>query len=113
MTGTGVGPELVSLDGVAAGDVTFDVSTFAGTAFAGGDFTHVIQLLWSGNWRIEARHRWDGTTVSAGLPRAGLSHRLAPGGTEILHALHLDHARPCLALHLQGNFLSGGAAADG
>jgi len=44
-----------------------------------GEVTHVFQVLWSGNWRIETRTRWDGTTVSAGLPRAGLCHRLRPG----------------------------------
>lgn len=44
-----------------------------------GEVTHVFQVLWSGNWRIETRTRWDGTTVSVGLPRAGLCHRLRPG----------------------------------
>ncbi len=49
-----------------------------------GEVTHVIQVLWSGNWRIETRSRWDGTTVSAGLPRTGFCHRLGPGATMTL-----------------------------
>jgi alpha-galactosidase len=46
-----------------------------------GDVTHIIQVLWSGNWRIEARRRWDGTAISAGLPRTGFCHTLPPGAT--------------------------------
>ena len=60
-----------------------------------GDVTHVIQVLWSGNWRIEARRRWDGTGISAGLPRAGFAHTLREGESLTLPEV--------LAIRVQGD----------
>jgi alpha-galactosidase len=48
-------------------------------ALEGPDGAHVAELLWSGNWRLQARMRPGATTLSGGLNEWGFAHALAPG----------------------------------
>ena len=57
----------------------------------GQDGVHLYQLLWSGNWSIEARIRPATTTVAGGLNAWGLSHRLAAGEQFALPEALLGH----------------------
>ena len=43
--------------------------------------TVLVQLAWSGNWHIHARHRDDGLFVSGGLPEVGFQTELRSGET--------------------------------
>jgi alpha-galactosidase len=48
-------------------------------ALEGKQGAHVAELLWSGNWRLQARMRPGATTLSGGLNEWGFAHSLAPG----------------------------------
>jgi len=58
-------------------------------ALDSADGVHLCQLLWSGNWSLEARMRPVATILSGGLNDWGFAHRLAPGETLDLPAVLL------------------------
>lgn len=60
-------------------------------ALQGAGATTVFQLLWSGNWSIEARMRPATTTVAGGLHDWGLAHDLAPGAVLDLPEAVMGH----------------------
>ena len=70
-----------------AGKTGFEFQPWLALESAQG--VHLCQLLWSGNWSLEARLRPDATTLSGGLNDWGFSHVLHPGAALALPSVVL------------------------